>query len=220
MPNCRIKGQEERYGMSLFITFEGGEGGGKSVQAKALYRKLSKLDVPVLLTHEPGGTPFGRKIGRWLKWAQNTSISPLTELMLFNASRAQLVTEVIKPALKSGQVVISDRYADSTTVYQGYGRGLDLAMVKAVNKAATGGLTPDLTVLLDAPVEVCFARKGECRLDRFEQEAVAFHCKVREGYLKLASEEPRRWLVVDASQSKAKIAEIIWQLVSRLLARG
>ncbi|MCK4722387.1 MAG: dTMP kinase, partial [Dehalococcoidia bacterium] len=141
-----------------------------------------------------------------------------TELMLFNASRAQLVAEVIKPALKSGRVVISDRYADSTTVYQGYGRGLDLAMVKAVNKAATQGLTPDLTVLLDAPVETCFARKGTEKRDRFEQEAVAFHNKVREGYLKLASEEPERWLVVDASQSKAKIAEIIWQRVSRLLA--
>jgi dTMP kinase len=206
--------------MSLFITFEGGEGGGKSVQAKALYRRLSKLNIPVLLTHEPGGTPFGKRIGRWLKWAQNTAISPLTELMLFNASRAQLVAEVIKPTLKSGKVVISDRFDDSTTVYQGYGRKLDLPMVKAVNKAATQGLTPALTVLLDAPVETCFARKGERKRDRFEQEAVAFHNRVREGYLKLAKEEPKRWLVVDASQSKAKIAEIIWQRVSQLLPRA
>ncbi len=206
--------------MSLFITFEGGEGGGKSVQARALYRRLSKQGIPVLLTHEPGGTPFGRRIGRWLKWAQNTDISPLTELMLFNASRAQLVTEVIKPALKSGKVVISDRFDDSTTVYQGYGRGLDLTMVKTVNKAATGGLTPDLTVLLDAPVETCFARKGTDKRDRFEQEAAAFHQKVREGYLKLAKDEPQRWLVVDASQSKAKIAEIIWQRVSQMLSRA
>lgn len=205
--------------MSLFITFEGGEGGGKSVQAKALYRKLSRTAVPVLLTHEPGGTSFGRRIGRWLKWAKDTDISPLTELMLFNAARAQSVAEVINPALKSGKVVISDRYADSTTVYQGHGRGLDLGMVKSVNKAATQGLTPDLTVLLDAPVETCFARKGESRLDRFEQEAIAFHNRVREGYLKLASEEPQRWLVVDASQSKAKITGIIWQKVSLLLAR-
>ncbi|HUT96940.1 MAG TPA: dTMP kinase [Dehalococcoidales bacterium] len=205
--------------MALFITFEGGEGGGKSVQAKALYRKLSRTAVPVLLTHEPGGTSFGRRIGRWLKWAKDTDISPLTELMLFNAARAQSVAEVINPALKSGKVVISDRYADSTTVYQGHGRGLDLGMVKSVNKAATQGLTPDLTVLLDAPVETCFARKGESRLDRFEQEAIAFHNRVREGYLKLASEEPQRWLVVDASQSKAKITGIIWQKVSLLLAR-
>jgi len=205
--------------MSLFVTFEGGEGGGKSVQAKALYRRLSKMAVPVLLTHEPGGTPFGRRISRWLKWAQDTDISPLTELMLFNASRAQLVAEVIQPALKSSKVVISDRYADSTTVYQGYGRGLDLAMVKAVNRSATQGLTPDLTVLLDAPVEVCFARKGTDKRDRFEQEAIAFHHRVREGYLKLAADEPQRWLVVDASQSRAKIAEIIWPRVSRLLPR-
>jgi dTMP kinase len=206
--------------MSLFITFEGGEGGGKSVQARALNRSLSRLDVPVLLTHEPGGTPFGKRIGRWLKWVPNVKISPLTELMLFNAARAQSVAEVIKPALASGKVVISDRYADSTTVYQGYGRDLDLAMVKAVNRSATQGLVPDLTVLLDAPVETCFARKGECKLDRFEQEAEAFHNRVREGYLKLASDEPKRWLVVDASQSKARIAEIIWQRVSQLLPRA
>ncbi|MGD9118131.1 MAG: dTMP kinase [Dehalococcoidia bacterium] len=206
--------------MSLFITFEGGEGGGKSVQAKALYRRLSKLNIPVLLTHEPGGTPFGKRIGRWLKWAEDTDISPLTELMLFNAARAQSVAEVIKPALSSGKVVISDRYADSTTVYQGYGRSLDLTMVKSVNRSATQGLTPDLTLLLDAPVETCFARKGESKLDRFEQEAEAFHNRVRQGYLKLAKEEPGRWLVVDASQSKAKIAEIIWQRVSQLLPRA
>jgi dTMP kinase len=174
----------------------------------------------VLLTHEPGGTPFGKRIGRWLKWAEDTDISPLTELMLFNAARAQSVAEVIKPALSSGKVVISDRYADSTTVYQGYGRSLDLTMVKSVNRSATQGLTPDLTLLLDAPVETCFARKGESKLDRFEQEAEAFHNRVRQGYLKLAKEEPGRWLVVDASQSKAKIAEIIWQRVSQLLPRA
>jgi dTMP kinase len=206
--------------MSLFITFEGGEGSGKSVQARALNRSLSRLDVPVLLTHEPGGTPFGKRIGRWLKWVPNVKISPLTELMLFNAARAQSVAEVIKPALASGKVVISDRYADSTTVYQGYGRDLDLAMVKAVNRSATQGLVPDLTVLLDAPVETCFARKGECKLDRFEQEAEAFHNRVREGYLKLANDEPKRWLVVDASQPREKIEEIIWQRVSQLLPRA
>jgi len=204
--------------MSLFITFEGGEGGGKSVQAKALYRKLSKLAIPVLLTHEPGGTPFGRRINRWLKWAQDADISPLTELMLFNASRAQLVAEVIQPALKSGKVVISDRYADSTTAYQGYGRGLDLAMVRSVNNAATGGLKPDLTILLDIPVEAGLSRLKGRERDRFEQETIAFHSRVKEGFLKLAADEPQRWLVVDASQSKAKIAEIIWQRVSRLLS--
>jgi len=212
-----IKG--EGLVMSLFITFEGGEGSGKSVQAKALFRRLSQLAIPALLTHEPGGTPFGKRLGRWLKWAKDTDISPLTELMLFNASRAQLVTEVIQPNLKSGKVVISDRYADSTTVYQGYGRGLDLAMVKATNSAATQGLAPNLTILLDIPAEKGLARKKGKNQDRFEQEAIAFHRRVREGYLELARSEPEQWLVVDASQSKAKISGIIWQRVSQLLPR-
>jgi dTMP kinase len=204
--------------MAMFITFEGGEGSGKSVQAKALFRRLSDLAIPVLLTHEPGGTPFGEKLGHWLKWARDSYISPLTELMLFNASRAQLVAEVIQPNLKSGKAVISDRYADSTTVYQGYGRELDLAMVKATNKAATQGLKPNLTILLDIPVEEGLARKMARKQDRFEQETIAFHQRVREGYLELAAAEPRRWLVVDATQSKRQIADIIWQRVSRLIS--
>jgi dTMP kinase len=137
---------------------------------------------------------------------------------MFNASRAQLVEEVIQPNLKVGKVIICDRYADSTTAYQSYGRGLDLEMVKAINNAATGGLTPDLTVLLDIPVEEGLVRKGSRRRDRFEQEDLAFHKRVREGYLKLATGEPERWLVVDASQSKAKIKEIIWRRVSQLLS--
>jgi dTMP kinase len=204
--------------MSLFITFEGGEGSGKSGQAKALYRRLKKSAIPVLLTHEPGGTPFGKKLGRWLKWAQGMDIPPLVELMLFNASRAQLVTEVIKPSLKSGMVVISDRYADSTTVYQGFGRGLDLEMVKATNNTATQGLKPDLTILLDITAEDGLARKKGRKKDRFEREELAFHQRVRQGYLKLAADEPGRWLVADASQPKQKIAQIIWQRVSHLLS--
>ena len=204
--------------MSLFITFEGGEGCGKSVQAKELYRRLSQLAIPVLLTHEPGGTPFGKKLGRWLKWAQGTGISPFVELMLFNASRSQLVTEVIKPSLEGGKVVISDRYADSTTAYQGYGRGLDLEMVKATNNAATQGVKPDLTILLDISPEKGLARKRARRQDRFEQEEIVFHQRVWKGYLKMAADEPERWLVVDASQSKEKIAQIIWQRVSQLLS--
>ena len=204
--------------MALFITFEGGEGSGKSVQARALYRRLSRLTVPALLTHEPGGTPCGNKIGRWLKWAEVKDISPLTELLLFNASRAQLVSEVIRPNLEKGKFVICDRYADSTTAYQSYGRGLGLEMVKAINNAATQGLKPDLIVLLDIPVEEGLARKRVKKQDRFEQEDTAFHQRVRGGYLKLAANDPQRWLVVDASQSKAKIREIIWQRVSQLLS--
>ena len=204
--------------MALFITFEGGEGSGKTLQARALYRRLSRLAIPALLTHEPGGTLLGTKLARWLKWAQDTGISPLTELLMFNASRAQLVEEVIQPTLRGGRVVICDRYADSTTAYQSYGRGLDLEMVRAINSAATGGLPPDLTVLLDMPAGEGLARKGSKRRDRFEQEGIAFHQRVRAGYLKMAAADPGRWLVVDASQSKAKIRGIIWQRVSQLLS--
>ncbi|MDD5038558.1 MAG: dTMP kinase [Dehalococcoidales bacterium] len=204
--------------MALFITFEGGEGSGKSVQARSLYRRLGLLAIPAILTHEPGGTPLGRKISYWLKWGRHTEISPLTELLLFNASRAQLVTEVIRPNLKGGKVVICDRYTDSTTAYQSYGRGLELEMVRAVNSAATGGLTPTLTVLLDISVEEGLARKGRQKQDRFEQENLAFHRRVHRGYLKMAASEPERWLVIDATQSRSKIREIIWQRVSQLLS--
>ncbi len=204
--------------MALFITFEGGEGTGKTLQARALYRRLVQLAIPVLLTHEPGGTLLGKKLARLLKWAGDTGISPLTELLLFNASRTQLVENVIQPNLKSGKVVICDRYADSTTAYQSYGRGLDLEMVKAINNTATGGLKPNLTVLLDMPAEAGLARKGTKKRDRFEQEDIDFHHRVREGYLRMAADDPERWLVIDASQSKEKIAQIIWQRVRQLLS--
>jgi dTMP kinase len=205
--------------MALFITFEGGEGSGKSTQAKALYRRLCQLAIPALLTHEPGGAPLGRKIARLLKWAQDVDISPVAELLLFNVSRAQLVTEIIRPNLESGKVVICDRYVDSTTAYQGYGRELDLSVVATINEAGTLGLIPDLTILLDMPVEEALARKRGKKQDRFEQEAIAFHQRVRDGYLKLAAAEPERWLVVDANKSKNEIAEVIWQRISKLLPR-
>jgi len=205
--------------MPLFITFEGGEGCGKSVQARALYKKLSRLAIPVILTYEPGGTPFSIKVGRWLKWSQNEEISPITELLLFNAARAQLVASVIQPKLEEGKVVICDRYADSTTAYQSYGRGLDLEMVKTINNAATGGLKPNLTALLDMPAEEGLARKRLKDHDRFEQADMAFHQRVREGYLKLAANEPERWLVIDARQPKAQVEQIIWQRVGQLLSK-
>ena len=204
--------------MALFITFEGGEGCGKSVQARALYERLVRLAIPVVITHEPGGTSLGNRISHWLKWPEGSDISPLTELLLFNASRAQLVTEVIQPGLKGDKMVICDRYVDSTTAYQSYGRGLDLEMVKAVNNAATQGLKPDLTVLLDIPAEAGLARKSVQRRDRFEQENLTFHEKVRQGYLKMAANDPQRWLVIDALQSKEKIEQIIWRRVSQLLS--
>jgi dTMP kinase len=198
--------------MALFITFEGGEGSGKSTQARLLYRYLQGQGIPSLLTHEPGVTRLGIKITRLLKWSPDTNISPLAELLLFNASRAQLVSEVIMPALESGKIVICDRYADSTTAYQGYGRGLDLATVEAVNRAGMSGVYPDITFLLDMPVERGLARK-EKNQDRFEKESVAFHQRVRKGYLKLADAEPQRWCVIDAALIKEEIAGIIWERV-------
>jgi len=201
--------------MSLFITFEGGEGCGKSVQSRTLYKRLSKLAIPAVLTHEPGGTPLNKKIRDLLKRADDISISPLAELLLFNASRTQLIDEVIHPELEKGKVVICDRYTDSTIAYQSHGRGLDMEMVRAVNDIAAQGLKPNLTILLDISAQEGLARKK--KRDRFEREDIAFHQKVRKGYLKLAEEEPQRWLKIDAAQSKAKIAEIIWQKVSQLL---
>jgi len=205
--------------MSLFITFEGGEGCGKSTQARLLYLRLLRLAIPVLLTHEPGVTALGRKITRLLKWSQDIAISPISELLLFNTSRAQLVADVILPNLEKGTVVICDRYADSTTAYQGYGRGLDLAVVTAVNRIGTQGLSPDLTILLDLPVEGGLARKKDKKPDRFEVESIKFHRRVREGYLKLAAAEPKHWLVVDATQKKEIIALIVWLRVSKILPR-
>lgn len=199
--------------MHLFITFEGGEGGGKSTQARALARRFSKMGIPALLTQEPGGTPLGHEIRRWLKG--KGEIDSPTELLLFNASRAQLVSQVIRPALEGGTVVICDRFADSTVAYQGYGRGFDLFLIEAANKIATQGLCPNIIVLLDIDAEQGLARK---RLkDRFEREDLAFHQRVREGYLKMAAAEPERWLVVDASLPQQEVQEQIWQRVKQLL---
>jgi dTMP kinase len=203
----------------LFITFEGGEGSGKSWQTRALYRKLCRLSIPAVLIHEPGCTPLGERLGRLLKWGRGAEISPLSELMLFNAARTQLVADVIQPGLGQGKIVICDRFADSTIAYQGCGRGLDVATVSAVNKAATGNLNPDLTILLDIPVEKGLARKSAREINRFEKEDIAFHKRVRTGFLSLSLEEPDRFLVIDAMQSKSTIAHIIWDKVSLMLSR-
>jgi dTMP kinase len=205
--------------MPPFITFEGVEGCGKSTQARRLYRRLRKLAVPVLLTHEPGITALGKRITRVLKWTRDVNISPMAELLLFNTSRIQHVTEVIRPALENGTVVICDRYADSSTAYQGYGRGLDLETVAAVNRVGTAGLVPDLTILLDMPAEAGIARIQGNKPDRFEGESLDFHRRIREGFLKLADKEPERWVVIDAQKDKEEIAEEIWDRVSKLLPR-
>ena len=202
--------------MGLFITFEGGEGCGKSTQSRLLLKKLEQQNVPVVLTHEPGGTTLGNELRKTLKRKRDSSISSQAELFLLAASRAQLVTEVIRPALEAGKVVVCDRFTHSTMVYQGYGRGLDFTAIKMVNNMATGNLNPDLIIFLDISPEQGLARKQSLK-DRFELEDLSFHRRVREGYLKMAAAEPDRWLVIDASLPKGKIAEIIWDRVSQLL---
>ena len=202
--------------MGLFITFEGGEGCGKSTQSRLLLKKLEQQNVPVVLTHEPGGTVLGNELRRALKRRWGSFISPQAELFLLAASRAQLVAELIRPALEEGKVVLCDRFTHSTMVYQGYGRGLDFTAIKMVNNMATRYLNPDLIILLDISPEQGLARKRSLK-DRFELEDLPFHLRVREGYVKVAAAEPDRWLVIDASLPKGKIAEIIWDRVSRLL---
>jgi len=202
--------------LGLFITFEGGEGCGKSTHSRLLLKKLEQQNVPAILTHEPGSTALGNDLRKALKKKRASPISPEAELFLVAASRAQLVAEMIRPALEAGKVVLCDRFTHSTMVYQGYGRGLDFTAIKMVNNMATTHLSPDLIVLLDIPPEQGLARKRSLK-DRFELEDLAFHHRVREGYLKLAEAEPDRWLVIDASLPKAKVAEIIWHRVSPLL---
>jgi len=205
--------------MSLFITFEGGEGSGKSTQARLLYRKLQQLSVPVLLVHEPGSTPAGEKVSRMLKHGKDVRISPLAELFLFNAARAQLVNDVLKPALKKGQVVICDRYTDSTMAYQGYGRGLNKETINNLNELATGGLKPDITFFVDVPVKTGLARKTE-EADRFESETLSFHDKVRSGYLALMKQDPRRFITIDGLKTKNEIAEEILGIVTGRIGKN
>jgi dTMP kinase len=202
--------------LGLFITFEGGEGCGKSTHSRLLLKKLEQRNVPAVLTHEPGGTPLGNELRNLLKRRRGSPVSPQAELFLLAASRAQLVAEVIRPALEEGKVVICDRFTQSTMVYQGYGRGLDFTAIKMVNNMATGHLNPDLIILLDISPEQGLARKRSLK-DRFELEDLSFHRRVREGYLKMAAVEPDRWLTIDASLPRAKVSEIIWDRVSRLL---
>lgn len=201
--------------MSLFITFEGGEGSGKSTQARALYRHLSRLGIPAIYTHEPGGTALGDRIDRWVKHGGSTSSE--AEMLLFAASRAQLIDEVIRPSLSEGKVVICDRYSESTLSYQGYGRGLSLNTINSINSFATGGMRSDLIVLLDIDPRLGLVRKNPEGSDRFEREVLAFHQRVRDGYLQMANTEPHLWLVIDATQPRVEITHIIWRRVEALL---
>lgn len=184
----------------LFISFEGIEGTGKTIQSKLLYEHFKKTGYTVILTEEPGGTRISLKIRDVLLSVENKEITPITELLLYNASRAQHLKEVIVPVLKKGGIVITDRFADSTVAYQGYGRGIDLKLIESLERMVTEGIKPDVTLLLDLDVETGLLRnKGINKTDRLELEDVEFHKRVRKGYLKIAAKELERIKLIDAS---------------------
>jgi dTMP kinase len=206
--------------VSHFITFEGPEGGGKTTQIQLLGQALTAAGRRVVVTREPGGTAIGNAIRSVLLDSANTAMSARAEALLFNAARAQLVGEVIQPARQAGQIVLCDRYADSTLAYQGYGRHLDLGALRALIAFATGELQPDLTIFLNIDPAVGLARKRSLTADewnRLEEEHLSFHQRVRAGFLTLAAAEPARWLVVDGAQSIAAVHAAIWQRVAALL---
>jgi len=196
-----------------FITFEGSEGCGKSTQVQLLATRLETLGVQFLVTREPGGTAIGETIRELLQFApQSAGMTPETEVLLFEASRSQLVREVIKPALESGKCVIADRFFDSTTVYQGVARKLDRKVVRQLNAFAVGECVPDITFLLDVDLETARARmKGPRRPDRMEQQADEFYEQVRDGYLELAKWQRDRVVVVKGFQSPHEIEKEIWE---------
>jgi dTMP kinase len=201
----------------LFITLEGGEGSGKSSQAQAIKALLEEKGYRVALTREPGGCELGRRLAALLNDA-SIDLDPRAELFLFEAARAQHVAEVILPALASHDVVICDRFSDSSVAYQGHGRGLGLNHVRVANLVATQGLVPDLTVVLNVGVDLGLTRKeGEMAPDRIGGETPDFHERVRRGYLALATEEPERFLVVDGTHSAKEITKRIWQRLEPLL---
>tara|TARA_Y100000588_G_scaffold170271_1_gene184032 strand:- start:10287 stop:10892 length:606 start_codon:yes stop_codon:yes gene_type:complete len=201
--------------MACFIVFEGGDGSGKSTQVRSLLRRMRRRGVKVMQTHEPGGTPLGQSLRRLLK--SGDPMTPTSELMLFEAARAQLVQDVIRPFLAQGGVVIADRFTSSTLTYQGYGRGLDRELIERLNREATGGLEPDLTVLLDLPVEAALARKNGGRADNFDDAPVDFHRRIRRGYSALAAADPEGWLVLDGQRPAEELGREIWSKVQALL---
>lgn len=200
-----------------FITFEGGEGAGKSTQLARLAERLRAAGAGVLSLREPGGTPFGEKMRDVLKHP-GSAIRPAAEALLFASCRAQLVADVIAPALAAGQVVLCDRFIDSTVAYQAGGRGLDRALIEAANRLACGAVRPDLTILLDLDPSRGLGRASERdqgQPDRFEVLGADFHRKVRDLYHALAREEPARFFVVDAARPPATVEEEIWHEVAR-----
>lgn len=209
----------------IFITFEGIEGCGKTTQVKLLMEYLEAKGHPVTLTREPGGTRLGEKIRAILLNFNQTPIAAWTELFLYEACRLQILEEVVRPALNEGRIVVCDRYIDSTTAYQGYGKGLELQNVAWLNKLAAGDILPDLTFIIDCSVETGLKRawtrinssKETDKEDRFEKEGYAFHEKVRNGYLKIAADEPERIRVINGEQDTDAIHRDICKIVDEIL---
>jgi dTMP kinase len=190
----------------FFITFEGPEGGGKSTQVHRLAASLAELGYTVWTTREPGGTRVGEMIRPILLGRQQAPLTAWSEALLFTAARAQHVEEVIRPRIQRGEVILCDRYIDSTLAYQGYGRGLDLDTLRHLQQQATGGLNPDLTLLLNLPVAAGLARIPQPSQDRLDRENASFHERVRAGYQQLAESEPQRWREVDATAGPDHVA--------------
>lgn len=219
MPQSLKSKQSSKRG--LLISFEGSEGCGKTTQISRLVARLEAAGYQTLVTREPGGTPIGEDIRHLLKHAQSSQgICPETELLLFAASRAQLVREVIIPGLQSGKIVLSDRFLDSTTVYQGVARRLSNDPVQIINSFAAGNIVPDLTIVLDVPAEIGLARvkqRANDIPDRMEQENISFYQQVREGYLILAKSLPERFRVIDGTQSIEAVEKDVWEVVHKHL---
>lgn len=197
----------------LFVTFEGVEGSGKTTQMRRLAARLRRRGLRVEVTAEPDGTPLGRAVRRLFERAPR----PLTELFLFLAARHEHVSNKIRPWLAAGHVVLCDRYADATVAYQGYGRGIDPAMIRELNVQATGGVLPDLTLLFDLDPRLGLARIGTRRLDHFERQALAFHRRVRRGYLEIQRAEPKRVRLIDAARDAAVVARAVDAIVGECL---
>jgi dTMP kinase len=209
--------RDDEQGKGLLISFEGAEGSGKTTQIALLTERFEAMDLEVVVTREPGGTEIGEEIRHLLKHGlAGEGMFPETELLLFAASRAQLVREVILPAMNAGKIVLCDRYLDSTTVYQGAARRLSEDPVTYINEFAVGNLMPDLTIVLDIPTEVSLTRikhRASGIPDRMERENIEFYQAVREGYLLLVRSLPDRFAVFDGDQPKEKISKKIWQEV-------
>ena len=204
----------------FFISFEGPEGGGKSTQIHRLAAALAEEGHVVWTTREPGGTRVGEMIRPLLLGAQQSRLSPWTEALLFTAARAELVADVIRPRLQRGEVVLCDRFSDSTLAYQGYGRGLNLETLRRLQAEATSSLTPDLTLLLNLPVEAGLARIPRSAQDRLDRETVAFHQRVHAGYEQIAAEDPRRWREVDATADPDEVARRVLEQASEALRQA